>query len=126
MGIWKVTRRVLPVKVVTTWAGVDVVDPPVLAERMVTVTLEGGMMPPGKLEPVRLRVVTPGWPAPGETKGVSVTVVWACTTPIAPTKRTIVKKIVRSLIPMISVPFPFCDLRPIPNRYASLFPAFSK
>ena len=65
---------VAPTMVVTADAGVVTDVPPADGCRE-TVTADGWMVPAGKLEPVRLIVVMPGWPAAGEAVGESVTAV---------------------------------------------------
>jgi hypothetical protein len=71
-GIVKVTRSVVATIVVTAVAFVVTAVPPAAGFR-VMVTLTGGIVPVGKLEPVTFITVTPGSPEAGDVVGDSVT-----------------------------------------------------
>jgi hypothetical protein len=61
----------------------------------VTVTLEGGIVPAGKFDPITLITVTLGWPTPGNVVGFRFT--WA-TVELAPgtnSSKTLVNGITR-------------------------------
>ena len=74
VGMVKVTRRVLPTIVVTAVACVVALGPALaVAGSNVTWTWDGLIVPVGKLVPVTLMVVTPGWPAVGDVVGGNVT-----------------------------------------------------
>jgi hypothetical protein len=70
LGIGKVTRRTVPVIVVTAVAATVVIGEPVAVGFSVTVTLEGKIVPEGKPEPVTF-IFTPTWPDVGEVDELS-------------------------------------------------------
>ena len=75
-GTMKATRLVVPTTVVTVVALVVAAVPPAAGDKLM-VTEAGWIVPAGKLEPVRVMLVTPGCPELGVTAVESVTWVWA-------------------------------------------------
>ena len=76
-GIVNETRRVVPTTVVRAVAGVVISAPPATGFS-VRLTLAGAIVPAGKLDPVMLRLVTPGSPALGDVVATRVTGVGLC------------------------------------------------
>ena len=73
LGIRKVTRRVVPIMVVTRVAAA-VTGEPEGAKARLTVMADGSIIPSGNPEPVTVTVVIPGWPVVGDVDGDSVIV----------------------------------------------------
>jgi hypothetical protein len=76
LGITNVTRRVVPIMVVTA-EEVATAEAPPPDEVSVTVTFDGLIVPEGKFVPVTLITFTPANPDVGAVDGLRVTCVWA-------------------------------------------------